>query len=235
MSAEEESVTYHELQYLGHCAVHVLNNLFQEKWTTYDELIQIAYDLHIANGGVSDSIFGLNPFKSAIPFMGYFDISCIIKALEKRNCRVSEHILKVADLKSFDFFPSALTTNTTSISSYSTSSSTASSSTVVPSTSSTSSSESIGVPGTTHDIIGLLVNSEDYVWGFGRSNHWVALLKLNDNKGYANLDSKLHRPIYYLEQKGRDSGLINYLQTVLTPCNGHISGQVFVISRNSNS
>lgn len=83
---------YHETQKLGHCAVHALNNLFQEQWVTYDEMCGHARTLH-ASDSHPDSCFPLsvNPYKSCIPYMGFFDISVIVKAMESKKCRFSAH------------------------------------------------------------------------------------------------------------------------------------------------
>jgi hypothetical protein len=217
-SAIDPSIFYHEKQHLGHCAVHALNNLFQEEWSSYDMLNKIAIELHVSNGCVSDSMFGFNPFKSTIPFMGYFDISCIIKALEQRNCRICEHFLKVSDVKSYDFFPESGSPSPSTVG--------AALPATAPTIAKTVSHSNCG------EIVGLIVNSEDHVWGLGTSTHWICLLKLREGKGYVNLDSKMLNPVLYLETPGRKSGLIDYLVSVLTPSKSHIRGQVFVVSRN---
>ncbi len=87
---------FHEKQTLGHCAVHCLNNLMQERWISFEELQNIAQILHNndKNSGISGT-FSWNPYMSAIPFAGYFDINCIVKALEGKNCRISEHVLTI--------------------------------------------------------------------------------------------------------------------------------------------
>lgn len=49
MAALEATATgttmYHEKQYLMHCAVHTLNNLFQEPWATASLMEDIATEL----------------------------------------------------------------------------------------------------------------------------------------------------------------------------------------------
>jgi hypothetical protein len=84
---------YHETQRLAHCAIHSLNNLFQENWLDYKDLSSIASDLHTldrSNGMAS--LFTLNPYMSALPFMGSFDIQCIATALKTKDCYISNHI-----------------------------------------------------------------------------------------------------------------------------------------------
>lgn len=39
------TIMYHEKQYLMHCAVHTLNNLFQEPWATASLMEDIATEL----------------------------------------------------------------------------------------------------------------------------------------------------------------------------------------------
>jgi hypothetical protein len=93
---------YHEKQWLGHCAVHALNNLFQEQLVDYDEMCGYAQALH-ANNSERCLALSVNPYKSCIPYMGYFDISVIIKALDsKQKGKISEHITMATDVDALE-------------------------------------------------------------------------------------------------------------------------------------
>lgn len=85
---------YHEKQHLAHCAVHAVNNLFQQEWITYSDFAKIAQKLHQLdmNNGISGS-FSFNPYKSIVPFLGNFDVQCLAEALKFKKCRISEHIV----------------------------------------------------------------------------------------------------------------------------------------------
>mmetsp|Transcript_24815 Transcript_24815/g.36599 ORF Transcript_24815/g.36599 Transcript_24815/m.36599 type:complete len:191 (-) Transcript_24815:39-611(-) len=94
---------YHEKQRLGHCAIHALNNIFQERWITYEDLSAIARELHDLDRSTRNmSYCAFNPYISFIPYAGYFDISCILKAIERRKCRFSNHIISISDLGMLD-------------------------------------------------------------------------------------------------------------------------------------
>jgi hypothetical protein len=94
---------YHEKQHLGHCAVHTLNNLFQSRWASYALLSDIASSLYSQDRATGlSSVFSLNPYQSAIPFVGYFDIACIAEALKLQRCRISEHVARESDLDSLN-------------------------------------------------------------------------------------------------------------------------------------
>lgn len=95
---------YHERQWLGHCAVHTLNSLFQENWITYNDLEAIASSLHESDQGAGNAgVFTLNPYKSLFPYLGFFDIACIIKALDRKDCRISQHIATISALSTFEY------------------------------------------------------------------------------------------------------------------------------------
>lgn len=94
---------YHEKQTFGHCAVHSLNNLFQSRWLSYGDMVDIAEELHLADQAIGlAGTFSLNPYRSQIPYLGYFDISCIVKALSRKDCELTNHILNVKDLETLD-------------------------------------------------------------------------------------------------------------------------------------
>ena len=92
MSNQLDAQLFHEKQSLGYCAIHSLNNLFQEKWLTYDKFYSISTSLHRADIESGNAgWYSWNPY--SIPIVGYFDIACIIKALEMRHFKVSSHIM----------------------------------------------------------------------------------------------------------------------------------------------
>ena len=99
MSACEGNELYHEKQRLAHCAIHALNNLFQQDWISYSDFTAIAEDLHSADKstGISGT-FTFNPYRSVLPYIGNFDIQCIVHALQTKGCRISNHIALSASL-----------------------------------------------------------------------------------------------------------------------------------------
>ncbi|XP_058797905.1 josephin-2 [Phymastichus coffea] len=68
---------YHERQVRELCALHALNNLFQERGFSKQELDQICYSL-------SPDVW-INPHKSLLG-LGNYDINVIMAALQKRGC-----------------------------------------------------------------------------------------------------------------------------------------------------
>jgi hypothetical protein len=82
---------YHEKQRLGHCAVHALNSLFQEDWLNYQIVSNISSELYQSDKETGMlSWYSWNPY--AFPIFGYFDIACIVKALERKKCHLSNHV-----------------------------------------------------------------------------------------------------------------------------------------------
>lgn len=93
---------YHEKQLLGRCGLHCVNNIFQEKILTYEKMIDITTELYIDDG--NNGVFSLfNPYKSIIPYVGYFDINVIIKALSIKKLSISDHIIRIVDLDDYNF------------------------------------------------------------------------------------------------------------------------------------
>lgn len=110
------SSLYHEKQYLGHCAVHCLNNLLQSAWVDYNcldkhvsELIDEYTESQNDSNSNDESIYqnltsniskliNTMNYKSIIPHYGSFDINCIIKALKSKQYVIIEHILTVSQL-----------------------------------------------------------------------------------------------------------------------------------------
>ncbi|XP_011503408.1 PREDICTED: josephin-2 [Ceratosolen solmsi marchali] len=68
---------YHERQIKELCALHALNNLFQERGFSKQELDQICYNL-------SPDVW-INPHKSLLG-CGNYDINVIMTALQRRGC-----------------------------------------------------------------------------------------------------------------------------------------------------
>lgn len=74
----QEITIYHEKQVRELCALHALNNLFQEKdCFTKAELDSICHSLSPDNW--------INPHKSVLG-LGNYDINVIMKALQSRQC-----------------------------------------------------------------------------------------------------------------------------------------------------
>lgn len=102
---------YHEKQRLGHCAIHTLNNIYQESWVTYDMIADIAKELHRVDlwNKSSTSFFGINPYMSLFPYYGDFDITCIQRLLEQRGSKIVQHIItedqmtSIRDIDAFAF------------------------------------------------------------------------------------------------------------------------------------
>ncbi|CAM9583928.1 unnamed protein product, partial [Hapterophycus canaliculatus] len=88
---------FHERQHLMHCAMHALNNLFQESWADRPLMERLALELYDreatlrSESGMRRML--VNPFKSAVPLVGDYDISVVIEALKLRECRVSLHVI----------------------------------------------------------------------------------------------------------------------------------------------
>jgi hypothetical protein len=100
---------YHEKQWLGHCAVHTLNNLFQFDYFTYKKLRKISNQLYSddqVNGNLHTC--SMNPYHSQIPYLGYFDISCIVLALKYQDCEIVNHIIQSPDVDGLEFHNSPL-------------------------------------------------------------------------------------------------------------------------------
>ena len=92
---------YHERQWLGHCAIHTLNNLLQSHSFTYQTLKAISNQLYSEDmrmNGNHRPLCSLNPYHSHIPYLGYFDISCIVMALKTKDCEIVNHLLRVQDV-----------------------------------------------------------------------------------------------------------------------------------------
>ncbi|XP_015110143.1 josephin-2 [Diachasma alloeum] len=68
---------YHERQVKELCALHALNNLFQERGFSKAELDQICY-------GLSPDVW-INPHKSLLG-LGNYDINVIMAALQRKGC-----------------------------------------------------------------------------------------------------------------------------------------------------
>eukprot|EP00904_Undaria_pinnatifida_P006346 jgi/Undpi1/2841/HiC_scaffold_14.g06218.m1 len=102
---------YHERQRLMHCAIHTLNNLFQERWADRGMMDRLALEL-CDREAVLRSESGMrrmltNPFKSTIPLIGDYDINVLLEALKIKQCRVSLHA--VFNPKNPEAFKLALT------------------------------------------------------------------------------------------------------------------------------
>ncbi|CAM9997505.1 unnamed protein product [Ascophyllum nodosum] len=86
---------YHEKQYLMHCAVHTLNNLFQEQWATASLLEDIAKELFDRDVSMRKEAgmggMWINPYKCVVPRVGYYDITVLLEALKLKDCHVSVH------------------------------------------------------------------------------------------------------------------------------------------------
>jgi hypothetical protein len=80
---------FHERQQLWQCGVHALNNLFQEQWATRELLDDIASSLHRRDRDMQAAGF-FNPYKSVIPYLGYYDIGVLVAALEAKGACLSE-------------------------------------------------------------------------------------------------------------------------------------------------
>ncbi|CAN0370149.1 unnamed protein product [Ectocarpus sp. 6 AP-2014] len=88
---------YHERQRLMQCAMHALNNLFQEPWANRELMERLALEL----GNREETLRSesglrrllINPYKSVIPMVGDYDINVVLEALKLRECRVSLHVV----------------------------------------------------------------------------------------------------------------------------------------------
>ncbi|CAM9377505.1 unnamed protein product [Laminaria digitata] len=102
---------YHERQRLMHCAIHTLNNLFQEQWAGREMMDRLALELcnreELLRSESGMRRMLTNPFKSVIPLIGDYDINVVLEALKLRQCRVSLHA--VFNPKNPEAFELALT------------------------------------------------------------------------------------------------------------------------------
>lgn len=80
---------YHEQQRLFHCGIHCLNNLFQKSWVSNTVLDRIAANLHAQDTSQGNAPF-INPYRSIIPYLGYYDIAVIAAALQLEDACISE-------------------------------------------------------------------------------------------------------------------------------------------------
>ncbi|CAM9345964.1 unnamed protein product [Ectocarpus sp. 12 AP-2014] len=88
---------YHERQRMMQCAMHALNNLFQEPWANRELMERLALELGNREAALR-SESGLrrlliNPYKSVIPMVGDYDVNVVLEALKLRECRVSLHVV----------------------------------------------------------------------------------------------------------------------------------------------
>ena len=98
---------FHERQRLQHCAAHSLNNLFQQRWLDYSSLRRHARALHLQDQHQDQHqhlhtrcSLGRNPYMSAVPFMGNFDVAVLVRALhESGRGRVSCHVATVSGVR----------------------------------------------------------------------------------------------------------------------------------------
>jgi hypothetical protein len=90
-----EPPLFHQKQVLLNCAVHCLNNLYQEAWLDAKRMDAIADDIAKVEGV---SIWW-NPYRSLIPRVGNYDILVITEALKKRGGALTCHILKNSQLE----------------------------------------------------------------------------------------------------------------------------------------
>ena len=89
--------------------------LFQEQWVDYEDMCALADALHLADKEATGShtrtclpSLAINPYKSMIPFLGYFDISVILKALDTwQKGQLSGHITVPSDIDALDLPPSS--------------------------------------------------------------------------------------------------------------------------------
>jgi hypothetical protein len=103
VATQEVEEWYHEKQWLGHCAIHTLNNLFQMKWMTYSKMKKISTELYYEdqNSGLLGPC-SLNPYASQVPYVGYFDIGCLLHALKQKDCEITNHVVNSSDLENMD-------------------------------------------------------------------------------------------------------------------------------------
>lgn len=208
---------YHEKQNLAHCAIHTLNNLFQSKWISYSDMKRISIDLYqLDKQSGLISTCSLNPYISSLPYVGYFDIACIIKALEDKNCEITQHVININDLKTLNL----PTLNDSSLSS----------SQSFPSSSLSPSSNNLGNDSKENSIsinfIGLIVNEiNSSFFGLWNSRHWFSIIYDHSKNLFVNLDSMLDAP----DVIGNEIELKHFLQTIMQ----NHQAQIFVVSKKS--
>ncbi|CAM9642012.1 unnamed protein product [Discosporangium mesarthrocarpum] len=90
-------VLYHEQQKLMHCAVHTLNNLFQESWVDRSLMEDISHKLFKRETDLRKASDlrrrWVNPYKSCFGPIGYYDINVVVEALKLKSCRVGLHVV----------------------------------------------------------------------------------------------------------------------------------------------
>ena len=209
---------YHEKQNLAHCAVHTLNNLFQLKWMTYKRLEEIARSLYRSDqecGLISSTIFSLNPYISTIPYIGYFDIACIVKALEEKACEFTDHIITPSDLIKLQIINPSNSFN--SDSNNSDENKNEKKENLLDSSLSNKPSS---------NFIGLIINEmNSSLLGLWNSRHWFCIIYDNRNQLFVNLDSNLDSPNILGNEKDLKYFLENIIRTK--------KAQIFIVSKKS--
>lgn len=85
---------FHQKQILLNCAVHCLNNLYQEAWLSSQQMDAIADEMARAEN-LSP---WWSPYRSFIPRVGNYDVLVLVEALKKRGGAITSHYLKNTQL-----------------------------------------------------------------------------------------------------------------------------------------
>lgn len=210
---------YHEKQTLAHCAIHTLNNLFQYKYMTYNKMKNISNKLYLEdkeNGLIKEC--SLNPYNSTLPYLGYFDIACIIKGLDENNCEIIEHINNIKDILNLNLIKQESESEERKEENGEVKSNN------IESNSPSSSSSSPQL--ISSKFVGLIINEmNSSFFGLWNSRHWYCIIYHKESGIFFNLDSNLDSP----EIIGNENELKQFLKNLIQ----QNQAQVFVVSRKS--
>ncbi len=104
---EEEELTitlFHETQVLGHCGVHAINNLCQQHCidsTAMDTIALEFYQRDLEDGILT--IFSFNPYKSIIPYLGFYDIAVVKEGLKQKHIKIEYHFARLNEEETKEF------------------------------------------------------------------------------------------------------------------------------------
>lgn len=80
---------FHERQSLLNCAVHCLNNLYQQRWVDAAAMDALADRVAAENQASS----WWNPYRSVLPRVGNYDVTVIVEALKQQDGSLAMHLL----------------------------------------------------------------------------------------------------------------------------------------------
>ena len=86
---------FHEKQTRLRCAMHCLNNLYQDQWMNASKMDAIASRL-TQEAGLS---VWSSPYRSIIPGLGQYDVMVIVESLKLKGAKLAHHTLNNAKVE----------------------------------------------------------------------------------------------------------------------------------------